>query len=442
MAQEPKPLIEIISEDDFLPLVQETCVEFFRTLNAFVSAIENNSEVTGKFYSILIQETQFVENFLDEHGARENKTWSLFTEYIASIRNLANAAFYINHLRDRYPFYKLRDSHEEANKFFHDGKKVLSFLNNSILKLYQESKKGAAENQISIPGDSVDPKEFSEIEVNKYLPRNASEEKVREEEERIIQIFEKMRSVSKLMRELKISRTNSVEKIREIVLSKLDERKILMFKNMVHIAQSEFDTYIKNTKVEHKHESIKGFRGYISVPLHLMEVMYWLCHFYERHEDEIRQSERKLKISTLVDKTDLLECIVNFCFVYCQHYMQEGDKLSKEILSSLVKTVRLELPVPHPLGFHARPSTYISLIAREHDADIWVVIDDEKYNAKSVMSLLQVGGIVADKGYRKVIFEGDPKALADVKILAQHNYCEDNKIPPRLGYLKAVLNTT
>ena len=99
MAQEPKPLIEIISEDDFLPLVQETCVEFFRTLNAFVSAIENNSEVTGKFYSILIQETQFVENFLDEHGARENKTWSLFTEYIASIRNLAKAAFYIITMR-------------------------------------------------------------------------------------------------------------------------------------------------------------------------------------------------------------------------------------------------------------------------------------------------------------------------------------------------------
>ena len=442
MIQEPKPLIEIISEEEFLPLIQETCIEFFRTLNAFVFALKSNPDVTGKFYSILIQETDFVENFLDEHGARENKTWSLFAEYIASIRNLALAAFYLNHLRDRYSFYKLRDTEEDADTFFRDGKNVLLFLNNSILKLYHESKKGAAENRLIIPEDSVDPKEFSEIEVNKHLPRTATEEKVKEEEERIIQIFEKMRSVSKLMREMKITRTNDVGKIKEIVHSKLDERKILMFKNMVHIAQSEFDTYIKNTMVEHKHKSIKDFRGYISMPLHLMEVMYWLCHFYERHEDEIRQSERKSKISTLVDKNELLDCIVNFCFFYCQHYIQEGDKLSKEILSSLVKTVRFELPVPHPLGFHARPSTYISLIAREHDADVWVIIDDEKYNAKSVMSMLQVGGIVADKGYSKVTFEGQAQALKDIKILAQHNYCEDKNIPPSLNYLKDVLKTT
>jgi len=261
MVKEAKPLIEIISEEDFLPLVQETCVEFFRTLNAFVSALQNHPDVTGKFYSILIQETEFVESFLDEHGARENKTWSLFTEYIASIRNLALAAFYINHLRDRYSFYKLRDNEDDANKFFLDGKRVLLFLNNSILRLYHESKNEAMENRLVFPHGSVDPKEFSEIEVNKYLPRTAAEEKVNEEEERIIQIFERMRSVSKLMRELKISQTGDVGKIKEIVHSKLDSRKILMFKNMVHIAQSEFDTYIKNTMVEHKHKSIKGFRG-------------------------------------------------------------------------------------------------------------------------------------------------------------------------------------
>lgn len=439
---ESKSLIEIISEEEFRPLIQEICVEFFKTFNAFVSSLENKSGITGKFYSILIQETEFLENFLDEHGARENKTWSLFTEYVASIRNLLIAAFYINHLMDRYPFYKLRDTDEAANKFFQDSEGALVFLNKSILKLFREAKKGAHENQIRIPGESVDPKEFSEIEVNKHLPRSASEEVVKEEDERIIQLFEKMRNVSKLMREMKITPTNDINRLKEIVLGKLDERKILMFKNMVHIVQSEFDTYIKNTLVENKHEDIKVFRGYISMPLHLMEVMLWLCHFFERHEDEIRQSERKSKISTLVDKNKILEYIVNFCFYYCQYYMQEGDKLSKEILGSLIKTVRLELPVPHPLGFHARPSTYLSLITREHDAQVWIVIDDEKFSARSVMSLLQAGGLIADKGLTKVTFEGDPRALDDIKILAQHNYCEDKKIPPSLSYLKAVLNTT
>ena len=58
------------------------------------------------------------------------------------------------------------------------------------------------------------------------------------------------------------------------------------------------------------------------------------------------------------------------------------------------------------------------------------------------MSLLQVGGIIADKGYTKVVFEGDAKALEDIKTLAQHNYCEDNKVPQSLSYLKEVLKSS
>lgn len=439
---EPRSLIEIISEEEFLPLLQGTCVEFFKIFNTFDGFLKNKLDITGKFYSILNQETEYLENFLDEHGARENKTWSLFTEYIASIRNLVIAAFYINHLMDRYPFYKLRDTSEITREFYKDSGNLLAFLNGSILNLYHEAVNWGKENQLNISAGSVDPKEFSEIEVNKQLPRSASDEIVKEEEERIIQLFEKMRNVSKLMREMKIGPTQDIEKLRGIVLGKLDERKIMMIKNVVHTVQSEFDTYIKNTSVEQKHEHIKAFRGYISMPLHLLEVMRWLCHFYERHEDEIRQSERKTKISTLVDKKGLLDQIVNFCFRYSLYYMQEGDKLSKEILSSLIKTVRYELPVPRPLGFHARPSTYISLIVREHEAEAWIVVDGERYNAKSVMSLLQAGGAIADKGYTRVIFEGDQRALDDIRILAQYNYCEEKKVPPALSYLKAVLNNS
>ena len=63
-------------------------------------------------------------------------------------------------------------------------------------------------------------------------------------------------------------------------------------------------------------------------------------------------------------------------------------------------------------------------------------LDTQKYNTKSVMSLLQVGGAVADKGYQTIIFEGDKRAIEDIKLLAKHNYCEDTEIPSRLSYLR------
>ena len=65
-----------------------------------------------------------------------------------------------------------------------------------------------------------------------------------------------------------------------------------------------------------------------------------------------------------------------------------------------------------------------------------IIIDGEKFNAKSVMSLLQVGGIIADKGYQTILFEGDKRAIDDIKLLAKHNYCENGEIPSRLSYLR------
>jgi len=160
-------------------------------------------------------------------------------------------------------------------------------------------------------------------------------------------------------------------------------------------------------------------------------------HFYERHEDEIRPGENRKRISMIVNKNVLLDKIVNYGFFYSQYFINEGNNLADEILKCFSIVVKVELPVPKPLGFHARPSTLVSIIARKYeDLDLFVIVDEKKFNAKSVMSLLQVGGLVADKGYQTIFFEGDKRVVDDIKLLAKHNYCEKGKIPARLSYLR------
>ena len=109
---EPKSLIQIITEEEFLLLAQEPCSQLLNIFFLFELREENNMDISRKFYSNLIQESEFLESFMDEHGARENKKWSFFVEYLASIRNLSIAAFFTKHLLDRYPFYGLRESPE------------------------------------------------------------------------------------------------------------------------------------------------------------------------------------------------------------------------------------------------------------------------------------------------------------------------------------------
>ena len=433
---EAKSLIQIISEGEFLQIVQAPSNLFFKVSALFCEKLKDGKEISRKFYSSLIQETEYLESVLDEHGARENKTWSFFSEYVACVRNLSIAAFYIKHILDRYPYYNLGESEENAKAFHESAYKALDFLNTSILGLRAEVVRAGQVNGLEISEELFSMDEFSEIESNKRLPRTILEDEVQEEQERVIELCKKYRKVAKMVKDMGVERNDDPDAFRHVIPSKLDEKLVRMFKELVHSVQSEYDTYVKNTRLEQEQADLKNMRGYISMPLHLLEVVLWLCHFYERHEDDIRHGECKQQISRVVNKEVLLRQIFNFGFHYSKYYLQEGDKLVKNILMGFVENVRAEVPIPHPLGFHARPSTFISLIARHHEGELHMIIDEDKFNAKSVMSLLQAGGILADKGYQKVIMEGSRQAISDVKILAQNNYCEEGEFPRQLSYLR------
>ena len=434
---EPKSLTQIISEEDFLILAKAPCDQFLNVFFLFKRRDEEKKEISRKFYSNLTQEAECLENFMDQYGARENKKWSFFVECLASIRNLSIAAFFTRHILDRYPYYNLRESEQKQVKFNNASLGVLGFLNRSILDLLKELCATAETNGLNVTIDMDNQIEFTEIESNTRLPRNVAEDQVKDEEEHVIEICEKIKHISRLMNDSKISQLQNRNELKLAVLKKYNEKRARMHKNLIHNIQSDFDTHIKNTRIEAIYQDLKILRGYVSMPLHLLEISLWLAHFYERHEDEIRPGENRTRISMIVNKDVLLDKIINFGFYYSQYFINEGNLLAGEILKCFTKIVKVELPVPKPLGFHARPSTLISIIGRQfEDLELSVIIDGEKFNAKSVMSLLQVGGIIADKGYQTIIFEGDKRVIDDLKLLAKHNYCEKGEIPSRLSYLR------
>ncbi len=442
MTSEPESLIQFIAEEDFLPFVQDRSLSFFRSMNSLKAYVGDGSDISKKFYSHLVQEAEFLESFLDEHGARENKTWVNFSEYVASIRNLGICAFLIRHLLDRYPFYNLLVSGEVEKEFYSGADKTLIFLNQSILSLFEEIEKSAKVNGLKVPGEGVKPSEFPEFQSNKKLPKNISEDRVKDEQERVIDLCGKVRNVAKMLKEVKIEFTEDMDQLRKIIPEIINEKNSRMYSNVIHSVQSDYDTYVKNTRIEYTFPDLKNIRGCMSLALHLQEISLWLCHFYERHEDDIRQGGCKETIASLVDKNTLFSTIINFGFKLSIAYIQEGARLSEEILTNALEIVRYELPIPQPHGFHARPSTYLTLIAKEHNKDAFLLVDDEKFSLKSVMSLLQAGGLIADKGYQIVTFEGDKKTLDDIKILAESNYCENEEVPAGLEYLKALTNSS
>ena len=319
---EPQSLNEIISEDEFLALLEVPCAQIINLYYLFKDISEKKVDVSRKFYSNLIQESEYLESFMDEYGARENKKWNYFVECLASIRNLSIAAFFTRHLLDRYPYYKLKESPETGLTFNKDASGVIDFLNDSIMSLFNDLYLTSIDNGLSVSRVSKEQIEFNDIEVNKRLPRNVADDEVNDEEGRIIEVCEKIKFISKLMNESKLIKMDNIDEIKLAVLRKFNEKRARKYKNLIHNVQSDFDTYVKNTKFETDYKELKILRGYISMPLHLLEISLWMAHFYERHEDEIRPGENRRKISLLVNKDILLGKIINFGFFYSHYFIK------------------------------------------------------------------------------------------------------------------------
>ena len=83
-----------------------------------------------RHYHRLLSEAGALESFLDDYGARYNRTYHFLTELVASLRGLAHSGFGIQHLLSRFDGYgvevaldpahyeELRGDLEQARAFF------------------------------------------------------------------------------------------------------------------------------------------------------------------------------------------------------------------------------------------------------------------------------------------------------------------------------------
>ena len=65
---------------------------------------------TKKLFSELIASSTVLEDFLDFHGAKNNKNWFFYRELTAAVRHLSLAGFSQTHISTRTQFYDITDA--------------------------------------------------------------------------------------------------------------------------------------------------------------------------------------------------------------------------------------------------------------------------------------------------------------------------------------------
>jgi phosphotransferase system HPr (HPr) family protein len=427
-----RSLEEVIGEERFGPLLGEKAKTFFRLAN-YLRHVANGSW-SKKVYGQISTDADDLESFLDDFGARNNRAYSTFAELIASVRNFGRVGHGLSHVLSRIPLYAL--SPENAESLSVQCRATLAFCDQAIRRLLDELCAEAARLGISIPSDRVQEENLRDRQLRRLLPHNADEADVQEEERRVAEVTSRVIEAVEVFERVGIRRIDDFDGLRRFVEAQCDEEKARKYESIVHSLQSKYDTFVKNTGTEARFPALPSLRGEISVALHLLEIVTDLVHFYERHENDIRNDLTRDLIARIVDKRRVLDCAVNFGLNTAAGFLLRARDRARELLPHFLRIREVRLCLPEGVRLHARPAALIVAVVNHYGTPVTMEIAGRTANARSIMQVMMLAGSAA--GTETISFRGDERPLEDLKLLFDHRLGESGRhtLPAELGYLQ------
>ncbi|MCL5674777.1 MAG: hypothetical protein M1501_03420 [Candidatus Omnitrophica bacterium] len=209
------------------------------------------------------KESDNVEIFLDDYGARNNQKFYYFGELVASTRWITIAISHYTHILSRIDSYNLIFEDNEKKKFISYLEKELQ-INISSLKIFaKEILSTGKEIDILSPYKKETELQKNEKSVKKILPPDIYQKTISDKKERIFDILMKFLETGEKFEMFMKKYDIEIEPSEEILED---------FRSSFHRLQALYDTYIKNTDIEERIPILVSLRGHISINLHLFEI--------------------------------------------------------------------------------------------------------------------------------------------------------------------------
>src|SRR6056297_3600918 len=415
--------------------------EYLKCFQYLVKYESPQNIFTKSFFSKLITTSHLLEDFLDFHGAKNNSNWYFYRELTAAIRHLSLGGYSQKHIGNRLVFYDI-DSKED---FRVHGEFVLEFMTHALLHLAPMVIEEAERLNIQMPETEFSSEDFPGVTTTEVLDYDFEDEEKDLQRKHLVWVANEFLSIANDFDAYEFYDVYDQEELKDLVPSRVNEVEIRRFEMLVHNLQSSFDTYVIHGGYRYGNRRLKQLRAYFSVIFHLLQIMGRLLHFYERHLIEVGYKQTyknaRLRLGELVDPDMLLDCTINYGLYYVNHYFSSGREAAREILKENVERSSITVNIPQDLGFHARPSLLVAKIVQNYGGQVDLVVDGDRFDASSVLDIQWAGGKIQKEKIKQVVFEGDARALNDIRVLASVNYGEDRMgkgipLPKSLQYLR------
>jgi phosphotransferase system HPr-like phosphotransfer protein len=396
---------------------------------------------TKKLYSTMVSTSQLLEDFLDFHGAKNNKDWYFYRELTAAVRHLSIASYSLKHLSNRVVFYELSG----IGEFEKEGERTLMFLNEALMKLAPVILEEARRLEIPFPDKRFSPMDFPGVNTSEMLAFDIDDEDKDQQKKNIVKIASEFLSIADTFDQLGFYEPYGLDEILTLVPDRVNEVETRRFEMLVHNLQSSFDTYVIHGGYRFGNRKLKQLRGFFSIVFHMLQMDGRLLHFYERHLHEAGYKniykQVRDRLAALIAPEVLLDRIINYGLYHVCHFLTSGKELAREILNENIERSAITVGIPVKLGFHSRPSLLVAKIVQHYGGQVELVVGADRFDASSVLDIQWAGGKIQKEAINEVTFEGDTRALKDLAVLAGVNYGEDTMgkgvpLPKELKYLK------
>ena len=428
-------LEELVEERQFAGLLQTQAEVFFRLSNTLLAEGSKDGAWTKKHYFQLISESDALETFLDDYGARYNRTYAYLTELVASLRWFAYSGYSVSHLLSRLSSYgeTVWGTADDARDAVGEG---LAFLRAMAIRLLDAVTKEAQELGVEITPATFPEQNFVPLTARRQLPRNVGQAELLQEEQKIAEVATKFLQAAEMVAETGVRRIEDKDERHRFFSSVCTEEIARVYEATVHNLQSTYDTHIRNTVLEGKDERLAQLRGHTSAALHLLEAVTYLAHFIERHETEVSSEEAKRRISDLIDRSEVERVALNGFLFWAQRILQNGVALANDLLPEYTNLQELEVELSDDLALHARPAALVVGIVNHHGTPVQMELAGKRCNAGSILELLVTVG--SNPNHLRFVFTGDVRPLQDIKLLFENGLGEGgiDHLPSELDYLR------
>ncbi|ACN16020.1 hypothetical protein HRM2_29320 [Desulforapulum autotrophicum HRM2] len=409
----------------------------------FIEGVDSDDYIlTKKLYSKLITASHLLEDFLDFHGAKNNREWVFYRELSAAMRHLALAGYSQKHILNRIGFYELKNTH----RFKLESTDTLLMIQDSLKLAAPVILAEAGKLGIEIPSFGYDVRFFPGIMTGEQLEHNIDDLDDRDRrQQNLTSIASEFLDLIKNFEPFSFYERYDSQTIRQLVPAKVNEVGIRRFEMLLHNLQSSFDSYVIHGGFFHGNRKLKQLRSHFSIVFHILQVMGRLLHFYERHLHDVEYKDMYKTVSEslsgIIDPDLLLDRAINYCLFYAWQFLSAGKEITLEVLNEYIDRSSIFVGIPKERGFHSRPSLLVAKIVQHYGGEVTMRVGEDSFDASSVLDMQWAGGKIKKEDVEQVEFTGDSRALADLEVLARVNYGEDSMgkgvpLPPELSYLR------